>query len=160
MNSPGRNPRSEEIQSPEDWLRIQQENALAEYECIIREERVYDRTLVYDEIPRRSSSPSPTVRRSQTRESLQVERFYEEQTRRRDRERGRPMVRESSRKIEYDESYDPTYRRGNASYFIGDSQDHRKERTSRSHAIVRHTEYYNDAGEDFTKPYRPATFTE
>lgn len=59
---------SEGIQTPEDLLRIQQENALAEYERMIREERIRARTLTYDETPRRSPSPPTTVRMSQMQE--------------------------------------------------------------------------------------------
>lgn len=58
------NLRSEGVQSPEEWLRLQQENALAEYERMIREERFRARTLVYDDIPLRSPPPPSTVRMS------------------------------------------------------------------------------------------------
>ncbi|XP_076886040.1 uncharacterized protein LOC143535761 [Bidens hawaiensis] len=93
------------------------------------------------------------------RGSLQTEGFPEDEFVRRGRDYSRMATRPPSY-IEGFESFDLSYRPSAISYYSGDSRLHAREGTSRPRAVVRHTEYHSDAEEDFTKPYRPATFVE
>ncbi|XP_076913284.1 uncharacterized protein LOC143571840 [Bidens hawaiensis] len=60
---------------------------------------------------------------------------------------------------DYD-SYNPSYRPGDISYYTGDSRLHLHEETSHPQEVVRQAGYHSDAEEDFSKPYRPAAFAE
>lgn len=90
------------IQTPEEWLQMQQEKVAKEYERMLRNDTVQARTLTYEDSPSSSPSPPPTARRSQFNDSLKTMTYSGEFEGEGSSDKGRQVVRSTFRKTAYD----------------------------------------------------------